>query len=131
MNTQDKLKVKDKRPGRFIVDDAVVDILGDYIGAYGLAVYMALARYADRHGDCYPSLRTLSRKLGVSRPTVVKTLKKLEECGLISITPRATARGDFTSNMYALLPIDPAEVLNTRIGLAGGGSSTEPPWSIC
>ena len=73
MNTQDKLKVKDKRPGRFIVDDAVVDILGDYIGAYGLAVYMALTRYADRHGDCYPSLRTLSRKLGVSRPTVVKT----------------------------------------------------------
>ena len=116
-----KFDVKDKRPGRFIVDDAVVDILGDHIGAYGLAVYMALARYADRHGDCYPSLRTLSRKLSVSRPTVVKTLKKLEACGLISITPRATARGDFTSNMYALLPIDPIEAMNTRISLARGG----------
>lgn len=124
-----KFEVKDKRPGRFIVDDAVVDILGDHIGPYGLAVYMALARYADRHGDCYPSLRTLSRKVGISRTTVVKSLKKLEACGLISITPRTTGRGDLTSNMYALLPIDPIEALNKRISLTGSGSSAEPLWS--
>ena|SRR5438093_4633783 len=43
------------RPNTYRIDNIILDDYGEKIGAIGIAVYNALARYADRQtGDCYP-----------------------------------------------------------------------------
>ena len=48
-------------------------------------VLIALAdRYNDDTGVCWPSIKTISKDIGVSVPTVHKAIRSLEEAGLIS-----------------------------------------------
>ncbi len=99
----------------YIVDNAILDIYGPKIGPYGIAVYSALARYADREGTCYPSMGSIAKKTGISRRTVISTLQKLVEFKLIEVERRHSARGDRDSNLYVLLNVDPVEALGRVI----------------
>ncbi len=111
-----EFEVKSKREFPFyIVDNAVLDIYGPKIGPYGIAVYSALARYADREQTCYPSLKSIASKTGISRRTVIGTLQKLVGLGLIEVERRHSPKGDRASNLYILLPIDPVESLGRVI----------------
>ena len=52
--------------------------------ANALAVYVYLLYRADRRtGQCYPGMPTMARALHLSRSTVLRCIKALEECGLI------------------------------------------------
>lgn len=74
---------------------------GKAIGAVGIAIYQSLASRA-WDGQCFPSYQTIAEDTGVSRPTAIKYIKKLQETGLIEVQPRYNRRGDPTSNLYTL-----------------------------
>lgn len=74
---------------------------GKAVGAVGIAIYQSLASRA-WDGQCFPSYQTIAEDTGVSRPTAIKYIKKLQEVGLIEVQPRFNRRGDPTSNLYTL-----------------------------
>ena len=67
------------------------------------AVYMYLKDRADKYVTCWPSIRTISRELGLSRATVCRALDDLCKAGLISREQRWRENGGKTSNLYKLL----------------------------
>jgi Helix-turn-helix domain len=129
------------RPNTYRIDNIILDDYGEKIGAIGIAVYNALARYADRQtGDCYPCIGTIARKLKLGRTTVKKYLRILLKYDLIAITSRWDEQGDPTSNSYLLLDPSPEKVALRRrqlealltpqsgtFTLEGGRSPDDPP----
>jgi DNA-binding MarR family transcriptional regulator len=93
----------------FWVNNVLVDDYGPIIGAYGIAVYTVLARFAS-HSDqsCYPSYQTIAKRLRLSRRKVVQGVCQLEACGLIRREPRMDDAGDAQSNRYTLLSVEPS-----------------------
>lgn len=72
---------------------------------FALAVYAALAKYADANGMCWPKVETICEAVGWSKPTVIKALKRLREVGLVESETR-WAKGSVTANAYRL-PLHP------------------------
>ena len=66
------------------------------------AVYMYLRDRADTKNQCWPSVRTIGRELRLSRSTVKRALKDLEEAGHLSKDPRYRDNGSSSSNLYTL-----------------------------
>lgn len=99
--------LKDGRePGFYIIDNELIDNYGPTIGVYGVAVYNVLAQYANKNGSrIFPSYQTIADKLGISRPKVIDTIKKLIDVGLIKKSPRIDSAGDMTSNEYMLVKL--------------------------
>jgi len=127
----------------FGIPNDIIDKHGRTIGAIGVGVYAALARFADaKTGECWPAIARLERVLNLARSTVKFYLRKLEEAGLIEIEERWADPGDRDSNLYTLLDADPASIAK-RIAAraaasahtetdhemhpAGGGSAGNPP----
>jgi len=90
-----------RRRGWFHIDNALLDDFGARIGAYGVAVYAALARHADAKGVCFPSYQGIADKLGVSRRQVIRTVAVLVEHGLIRVQTRRLP-GKRPQNLYVL-----------------------------
>ena len=99
-------EIRDRRPAFwFWMDNALLDEYGPRIGAYGIAVYACLAHYADGKGQAFPSFRTMSNLLRISQATLLRSLRCLEEEGLIVREQRQNAQGDKDSNIYTLLMV--------------------------
>lgn len=82
------------RPHTFRIDNILIDEYGEKIGAIGVAIYNALARFADRQtGICYPCIGTIAKKLKLGRTTVKKYLRILLNHGLIAISARLSEEG--------------------------------------
>jgi hypothetical protein len=48
--------VEDRRKrGYFTIDNILLDEYGERLGPYGIAVYAALARFANQEQECWPS----------------------------------------------------------------------------
>jgi biotin operon repressor len=62
---------------------------GRRVGAIGVALYVAIASYADDGGAAFPSYDTLAADLGIGRRTVILYAQKLEDSGLIRVERRA------------------------------------------
>ena len=80
------------------------------LSANALAVYIYLLYCANRHtGQCHPSMPTMAKKLHLSRSTVLRCVKTLEETGLIATehTDIVTKQGiKRNGNLrYTILPI--------------------------
>jgi len=70
-------------------DHALIDDYAEHLGPIGVALYVALARYANHHtGQCWPSLVRLSRQLGITRLTARRYLQRLVDQGLIALQER-------------------------------------------
>jgi hypothetical protein len=96
------------RPNTYRVDNILIDEYAQRIGPIGVAVYNAVARYADRDsGRCRIGIPKLSKKLNLSRTSVKKYLHLLFAEGLIAIIPQYLQQGGQTSNHYLLLDITP------------------------
>ena len=90
----------------FVVDDALIDCHGARIGPYGVAVYIALARFAKQAHTAALAYQTVADILGIGRTKARETLKALETAGLITIDPQTDDAGNpIASNRYTLLPI--------------------------
>ena len=77
---------------------------GDYFESAGqLSLYIALAKKKDAHGCCHPSLSQLVHDAMISRTSVLRNLKRLEEMGLITRRRRTARDGGHLSNEYYVL----------------------------
>jgi hypothetical protein len=66
------------RANTYRMDNIIIDEYAEKIGAIGVAILNALARYADREtGICFPCIGTIAKKLKLGRTTVKKYLKIL------------------------------------------------------
>ena len=73
-------------------------------------VYAWLVRHRNRHtGACYPSYKKLAKECGVSRATIIKTLKQLEKERLIRVLRKSG------SNNYYLLATNFVEVYDQNV----------------
>jgi len=77
-----------------------------HIDANGLAVLVCLIDYWWAPGDLpWPSKKTIAERLNVSERTIQRTLRRLQEEGLIKSDARYRSHGGQTSNQYDLSPL--------------------------
>ncbi|GBD22997.1 hypothetical protein HRbin29_00647 [bacterium HR29] len=62
-------------------------------------VLVALLRFADERGECFPAVATLASRTGLSERTVQRTLRELEKLGLVAVEER---RGRTRTSTYRL-----------------------------
>jgi hypothetical protein len=83
------------------IDNSIIDDLASQIGIYGLGIYVAIKRHLNQKtGDCYPSYKTIAKKLRIDRSTVIRYVKKLKAFNLLSPELRFKEDGSHTSNQY-------------------------------
>ncbi len=100
----DNFKVRDTRlPGHFWADNELLWDYGSTIGAYGVAVYMALSLVA-RDGVCKTTMRQIGKLLDISPQTVMRSINKLEVCNLVRTEKTSKFQEDGPS-VYLLLTI--------------------------
>jgi hypothetical protein len=117
-----------RRKGQWCwLDTSIVAAYGPQIGAYGIAVYVALATHAGHDTQaCWPSIQLLARETGLSRTTVKTTLRRLTALGLVTVQARQDGEGDPTSNLYTLT--DPAvRMFPSQDSQEEGGSPHDLP----
>jgi hypothetical protein len=85
MAHSDTFVVRDRRPGYLRVYNDLYDNYGTQLGPYGLAVYVALCRYANQDSECWPSFATIAKGTGMSRRKVIYEIQKLERLGIIAV----------------------------------------------
>lgn len=79
---------------------------------------LMLANYASNEsGDCYPSINTLADSTGMSRDSVMRAIKSLEDLGLLKVN-RRQVEGVNLPNSYTLN-------LRGVVAHSGEGSSTQ------
>lgn len=99
-NEQTKIEVRDLRQGDWLWMHKNV-LFSQYISASDFKVYSGLASFADnRNQQSFPSIITLATRLNLSRQTVIKALKWLEELQVITVE-----RKDGIVNVYCLLSV--------------------------
>jgi hypothetical protein len=101
------------------IDNSIIDNLPAQIGIYGLGIYVAIKRYLNtKTDDCYPSYKTIAKKLHIDRGTVIRYVKKMKDLKIISPEWRFKEDGSHTSNQY--------NFQGTEISVPSG-SGTKPP----
>jgi len=71
------------------INKSVIQEYASKVGPIGITIYSFLASMADSEQKCFPSQKYIAEKLGCSRATVSRTLKRLESNGLIRIEKRS------------------------------------------
>jgi hypothetical protein len=60
------------------IDNDIIDADIPKMGTIGFAIFVVLKRHLNQKtGDCYPSYKTIARKVGIDRSTVIRYVKKL------------------------------------------------------
>lgn len=75
------------------------------VKASTIAVYVALASFADVNGIAWPSIKTTAKRAKVSQATVRKEIHHLESFGLLLVKPRTEiidGKSRNTSHLYTL-----------------------------
>ena len=95
-----KIDIRDLRDGKFLwIDKAALKLNSERAGTLGVAVYSWLCYYANfKAQDCFPSITTLAYHCGVSRRTIMRAVKQLEQLRAILIE-----RKKGKPNIYKLL----------------------------
>ena len=71
---------------QFVTVPKILNLSEDNLEMKDLVVYANLKRHYNKiTKDSFPSLDTLAKKVGVTKPTVIKSLKRLEAAGYINI----------------------------------------------
>ena len=74
---------------------------GNYFESAGqISLYLALAKKKDERGCCHPSLSLLAHDAMISRTSLIRNLKRLEDMGLITRRRRTAKNGGHLSNEY-------------------------------
>jgi hypothetical protein len=112
------------------IDNSIIDNLAAQIGIYGLGIYVAIKRHLNQKtGDCFPSYKTIARKLGIDRGTVIRYVKKLKAFNLLDPEMRFKEDGSPTSNQYNFQMTEnsvPSKNIDNPVHIVQG-SGTEPP----
>ena len=81
-------------------------------------ILLAIARYANAKGECFPSRETISADSCVPVRSVVRAIQWLEDEGYIRIVPRSG-----TSNFYVITSMEEDMTDDTRANLVHEGDS--------
>ena len=96
----DEVEIKYDIPPFVIVPNWVAELLKPT----ELATYVALGKYADnKTKECWPSLNTIAKDLGKSKPSVITAIKALEKKGVVKVDKRKNDKGDWARNHYTLM----------------------------
>ncbi|MCR1953337.1 helix-turn-helix domain-containing protein [Clostridioides mangenotii] len=97
--------LKDKREKNwFMVENELIDNLN--LTIYEKMVYMVLVRHANEDSSCFPSITTIAKKTGCSRPTAIKALNGLERLEFIKKEIRTVkGRKENDSNLYYVMSV--------------------------
>jgi helix-turn-helix protein len=83
------------------IDNTIIDECAPKIGLAGLGVLVLIKRYLNQKtGQCNPSYKTLARKAGVDRSTIIRYVKKLKAFNLLDPELQFKEDGSPTSNQY-------------------------------
>jgi Helix-turn-helix domain len=83
------------------IDNSIIDEHTPKIGLAGLGVLVIIKRYLNQKtGQCNPSYKTLARKAGVDRSTIIRYVKKLKALCLIDPELCFKEDGSPSSNQY-------------------------------
>ncbi len=98
----EKIEIRDLRDGNFLwIDKAALRLISENAGTMAVAVYSWLCYYANfKAQDCFPSITTLAYHCGVSRRTIMRAVKQLEQMKAVLIE-----RKKGKPNIYKLLNI--------------------------
>ena len=88
-------------------------ITDERLDVYEKMTYVALCKFADSDGKCFPRLKLLSAIVGCSRTRLRQSLKKLAELKYITITARKH-NDKQRSNIYTLCPREDLTGVTTR-----------------
>ncbi len=98
-------------------------------------ILLALSDHADDQGMCWPGLRGISKKCGLSRRAVISNLNNLINKGLVKKEPRFDDAGNNRSNYYYLTteggapytpPSAPAALPPVNVAHQGSVSGSPP-----
>lgn len=97
---------KDLKPKKFtILDDNL--ILRKDLNSYEKIIYIVLLKYSNEESYCFPSYKTISEGAGCSLSTVKKTIKSLEDKGLIKkVSRKIKDKKENNSNLYYVMAIE-------------------------
>ena len=91
----------------FIVSNALIDHCSNLkISSGQLHLLLTIIRHAYQNDSAYPSLSTLQRKTGLSQPTIISNLRKLEEKGYIIKTRQFRDNNGQSNNLYSFKPLN-------------------------
>ena len=83
------------------IENSIIDEYLPLIGPYGYTIYSVIKRYFNQKtGDCFPSYKTIAKKSGIDRSTVIRYVKKLKAFNLLDPQLRFREDGSPTSNQY-------------------------------
>lgn len=89
-----------------MIDVRVSRPWGHTLGAFAIATYVTLKGYVNHKTSvAFPGLDCIAYDIDVTRPTVIKAIRKLELHGFIKVTRSKGGRGSKSHNSYVLLPI--------------------------
>lgn len=80
----------------------VNSIYDSNLSAKARIVYMFLMDHSNKKGECFHSIRSIARGLGVSYKTVQRAVKELKEDHWLEVNPRYRANGGRSSNLYVI-----------------------------
>lgn len=103
------------------------DVMKMKMSAYSKLVYCLLMTYKGDKEMCYPSLSTISSDLEISKSTVIRAIKELEDNSLLHVLRGKKESGENTVNkyipdvLYQEIEIDSGDKNN------GGGGTPQTP----
>ena len=83
-----------------IVPNELIDT--DRISTHAKLTYIVLCRFANKELTAFPSQKKIAERAGMSRMTVSRVMKELEDVGLIVRQERRRNDGGKASNLYIL-----------------------------
>jgi RIO-like serine/threonine protein kinase len=85
------------------------------LSATDFRVLLAIGLHADKDGRAYPSMARLGEITGIRRGDIPRSLKRLEECGLLRRQRVPRAKGGWQVNQYELVyePLGMSAILRT------------------
>ncbi len=121
---------KEKKEGYVVVPNYFLREWVKVLGTGPALLYLQLLSYCHKEKDiAWPTLTTLSSKLGISKNSLLSYRKVLLKYGLIKkIRKRRTAQGNYQSNFYKVTPMEGSAKIELRqVQILGGGSANIAP----
>ncbi|MTI84965.1 MAG: helix-turn-helix domain-containing protein [Firmicutes bacterium] len=115
--------LKDKRKRGWFWDNN--EVFDSDLSKNAILVRLYIAKCANGDRQAWPSLNTIAKHCKVSKPTVIKALKELEEKGWLQKIIRRQTNDEYVSTVYILK--DPPETSEASIPFKKGGSKTVLP----
>jgi len=127
-NNQNKL-CRGEKEGYLIIPNYFLREWVKVLGIGPALLYLELLTYCHKEKDiAWPSLTTLSNKLGISKNSLLNYRKILLKYGLIKkIVKRKNIQGNYQSNFYKVTPMENAKNELHQVQILGEGGARIAP----